>query len=177
MDPLTLVILLVVGIMIFFVVRTRKSRAKPSKPLTSSTLAYGSVGAVVSGMVLLFFGSLSSIYVSLLGGLLGIAGLVILVFMLCGLIADMAEAKGRSWGAFFLLSLLFSPLIMWVIAATMSPLPGSTDYVAPPRRSPSSIQTSEDFAKQIRDLGTLRDQGLITDEEFEKKKQQVLERI
>jgi hypothetical protein len=48
-------------------------------------------------------------------------GLIYILFMLWigSLIARLAVSKGRSWGAFFALSMFF-PLIAWIIAAVVS---------------------------------------------------------
>ena len=46
--------------------------------------------------------------------------IILSLFAILGaLIADRAFSKGRSWSAFFWLSMLFSPLIMFVIVSTM----------------------------------------------------------
>jgi hypothetical protein len=46
--------------------------------------------------------------------------IILSLFAILGaLIADRAFLKGRNWGAFFWLSMLFSPLIMFVIVSTI----------------------------------------------------------
>ena len=46
--------------------------------------------------------------------------IILSLFAILGaLIADRAFSKGRSWSAFFWLSMLFSPLIMFVIVSTI----------------------------------------------------------
>jgi hypothetical protein len=93
-----------------------------------------------------------------------------------GLIANMAHSKGRSWTAFFWLSLLFTPILMWIIAATVSPLPGSKDYL--PINGNIAIKSETlDPVDQIKKLGKLREQGLLTEEEFLEKKTDLLTRI
>ena len=60
-------------------------------------------------------------------GIIGVEALLILIFIIIlslfailgAVIADRAVSKGRSWSAFFWLSLLFSPLIMFIIVSTM----------------------------------------------------------
>lgn len=109
-------------------------------------------------------------------GLIGAyIGFFILLLGINSLIADLAKSKGRSWAAFFWLSILFSPLIMWIIAATVSPLPGSAAYLAPVVAT--SNPGSPDIAKEIEKLGSLKVQGLITEAEFEAKKKELLDRI
>lgn len=109
-------------------------------------------------------------------GLVGVwVGFFILLLGINSLIADLAKSKGRSWAAFFWLSILFSPLIMWIIAASVSPLPGSVSYVTPV--TASSNTGSPDIAKEIEKLGSLKEQGLITKAEFDSKKKELLDRI
>lgn len=100
---------------------------------------------------------------------------ILIYFGLAGLIGDLAKTKGRSWAAFYWLSILLSPLIMWIIAASVSPAPGSSAYVAPN----NSLKTTEstDIAKEIEKLGSLKEQGLITKAEFEAKKKELLDRM
>jgi hypothetical protein len=60
-------------------------------------------------------------------GIIGVEALLILILIIIlslfailgAVIADRAVSKGRSWSAFFWLSLLFSPLIMFIIVSTM----------------------------------------------------------
>ena len=100
-----------------------------------------------------------------------VTGLLLIWLSLSALIAEMAEAKGRSWAAFFWLSVLFSPLIMWIIAAAISPFAGSAAYVAPPQSG------NPDSTEQLRKLAELRDEGILTKAEFEAKKKELLDRI
>jgi hypothetical protein len=85
-------------------------------------------------------------------------------------IANMAEQKGRSFDAFFMLSIIFSPLIMGIIAAALGP-------VSKPQSNTQSATPSADVAEQIKKLSDLMNQGILTKEEFEAKKQQLLDRI
>ena len=112
---------------------------------------------------------ISSLFVVLL--------LIILIvqFFIARAIANLAKRKGRSWAAFFWLSFLVSPIIMWIIAATISPIAGSATYVDPV--SAPSSPGSVDIAKEIEKLGSLKEQGLITKAEFEAKKKELLDRI
>ncbi len=103
-------------------------------------------------------------------------GLVVILFAsIARLIAKSAEEKGRSYNAFYWLSILFSPLIMGVIVATLSPLPGSKKYIAATVEMKESSEVSH--AEQIDKLGGLLEKGLITQAEFEAKKKDLLDRI
>lgn len=85
-------------------------------------------------------------------------------------IGNIAEQKGRSFDAFFILSIIFSPLIMGIIAVSLAPInKGQSSTLASP--------ASSDVAEQIKKLSDLMDQGILTKEEFEAKKQQLLDRI
>lgn len=56
--------------------------------------------------------------------------------------------------------------------------PGGTPAVPPhPRRHTPSRPQSESIPDQIGKLGELRDRGILTEEEFEKKKRQLLDRM
>ena len=90
-------------------------------------------------------------------------------------IADKAEKKGRSWEAFFWLSMLFSPILMLIIVELISPLPSSVAHSS--SESAARASFSPDLMDQIKKLGDLRDQGLITDQDFEAKKNELLNRI
>ena len=96
--------------------------------------------------------------------------LIALQVLLSSLVADLAKSKGGSWTAFFWLSIFFF-VIMWIVAVAMTPLPGSPRFVAP------TVSNNTDSADQIRALATLRDQGILTDVEFEAKKKDLLDRI
>ena len=98
--------------------------------------------------------------------------LIVLYVALVALIADMAKRKGRSWAVFFWLALLFSPLIMWIIAASISPLPNSEAYVAPPANQQSG---NVDSTEQLKKLAELREAGILTKAEFEAKKKELLD--
>jgi cell division protein FtsX len=85
-------------------------------------------------------------------------------------IANMAEQKGRSFDAFFMLSVIFSPIIMGIIAASLGP-------VAKGQSSTQSAPSVPDITEQIKKLSDLREQGILTQEEFDDKKEQLLKRI
>lgn len=90
-------------------------------------------------------------------------------------IAKVAQEKGRSYSTFFVLSLLLSPIIMGIIAAVISPLPGSKRYVPLVVQSVGSAASSE--VDQIEKLGDLLAKGLITQVEFDDKKAKLLDRL
>ncbi len=48
---------------------------------------------------------------------------------------------------------------------------------APPQQASQPTGTSSDVTEQIRKLGELRDQGVLTEEEFQTKKKELLERL
>jgi hypothetical protein len=86
-----------------------------------------------------------------------------------------AKEKGRSYSDFVALSIVFTPFVMAIVTATMSPLPGSTRYIPPVvinQKSPSVTEVD-----QIEKLGKLRAKGLITEAEFNEKKAALLDRL
>jgi hypothetical protein len=56
---------------------------------------------------------------------------------------------------------------------SQQPMPSQT----PPQPSPQPTGASSDVTEQIRKLGELRDQGILTEEEFQTKKQELLARL
>ncbi len=48
---------------------------------------------------------------------------------------------------------------------------------APPQQAPQSTGGSPDVTEQIRKLGELRDQGILTEEEFQTKKKELLAKL
>lgn len=112
-------------------------------------------------------GLIRSIAVLLLG-----SGLIITVFSACGLIADMAAKKGRNWAAFFWLSALVSPLIMWIVAATIAPLSQGT-----PETTRQSASSSASLEEKIAQLTNLKEQGVLTEAEFASKKKDLLDKF
>ena len=104
-----------------------------------------------------------------------IGGAFFLYLAFCLAVANMGARRGRSWAAFFWISMLASPLIMWIIAASLSPLPGSEKYISPVFPETVTSKTSEsNNATKIKQLAELRDSKLISDEEFEIKKAELL---
>ena len=80
-----------------------------------------------------------------------------------GFVGKAARRKGRSFHAFFWLSLLVNPLIMAIVVAAISPAEKSN----PGDKLDSS-------ARELERLARLREEGAITEEEFAKAKAQLL---
>jgi drug/metabolite transporter (DMT)-like permease len=104
--------------------------------------------------------------------LVGIAGLalIVTVLSLSGLIADVAKSKGRSWAAFFWMSSLISPLIIWIIVSAMSPAPAVQPFG-------NQANFNDPVAAKLTELQALLDRGLISRSEFEQKRAELLSRI
>lgn len=98
------------------------------------------------------------------------ATLVGILFVLLSVrIADSAERKKRSWDAFFWLSVLVSPVIMGIISASMSATPNET------AKSSATIGSTE--SEKLQDLVRMKEAGFISEEEFQRKKAQILDRL
>lgn len=82
------------------------------------------------------------------------------------LIATRAEQKGRSWLAFYWITVLLSPIISIIIVATLPPKHDSSDPKHP---------SKPDQIENIRRLSQLRDEGILTEEEFQEKKRSLLD--
>ncbi len=157
-----------------------KGTSKPAMP--RSKLAAILVASVVSFVAVILLSSVGR-DLSYGNSFKVYAGLVVLTWaisMWVSLpIAALAVRKGRSWPLFYWLSALVSPVIMLIIAAVISP-PADKGGV---RESPSlgvpapTTSATVSVTVQIQELGLLRDQGLLTDEEFDAKKTELLNRI
>ena len=78
-------------------------------------------------------------------------------------IADVAASKGRSWMAFFWLSMVISPLITGLIVSSMR---GEDSNMK--SQAPSTL------ADELSKLESLQKSGVISDEEFKKAKAKIL---
>ena len=84
-------------------------------------------------------------------------------------VASKAEEAGRGWVSFFWLSLLISPLITWLIAATLKPLSSSQ---SPPASDPSD--GGRTLEEKLTELQNLKEKGILSDDEFDKAKKKAL---
>jgi len=78
-------------------------------------------------------------------------------------IADIAHDKGKSWEAFFWLSLLVSPLITWLIVASIKS-----------ERTSAEQSQSPSVSEEIRKLEALYKSGALDEEEYKKAKAKIL---
>lgn len=81
-------------------------------------------------------------------------------------IAEKAESAGRSYKAFMVLSIFF-PIIMVIVVQFLQPI-GARDT------SGINSNSSAAFDVEIRKLSELLKEGLLTQEEFERKKKEIL---
>lgn len=90
------------------------------------------------------------------------------IFALIGVfIGKAALRKGRSFNAFFWLSLLVNPLIMAIVVAAISPVRETAVE--------QSSAGSDSIAGEIERLSALRDSGAISEAEFASAKEKLLE--
>jgi len=103
-----------------------------------------------------------------------IAGLIVLViwFWVSHVIAKAAARRGRSYWAFWWLSVLISPIITGIIVATIGPVHQTT-----PTESVTQADQEPDLSKKLKQLGQLKNEGILTDSEFEAKKKDLLDRM
>jgi hypothetical protein len=169
-DPTLIVLILLVGTAVVFLVlasRRRAGKVNPNRRFSGAQVALFIGLGVFVITILIGLIALQVVFLYL-----SVIGLGIVIFALAGLVADMAESKGRSWAAFFWLSILLSPLIMWIVAASVSPFPGSPTFIST-GVGPDSI----DPADQIKKLSDLQKEGIITKAEFASKKKDLLDRM
>lgn len=98
-----------------------------------------------------------------------ILGLLTISLAFSILIADTAKRKGRSWAAFFWLSVLVSPIIMGIIVASLG-------QQSAPHPSESSKPSKDDQSLEYRllELNGLKDKGVVSEEEFAQAKKKIL---
>jgi hypothetical protein len=173
-DPILIVVILLVGLGLPFLVlaatrRAGKVNPKPRFSRAKVTIFVG-LGLFVLAPIASFF--LRFFVPGWVFSVLTVVGLLLVVLSLASLIADLAEHKGRSWAAFFWLSVVLGPLIMSIVAASVSPFPDSPGYV-----SPRVALDGPDAADQIKKLSDLQKEGIITKAEFAAKKKDLLDRM
>jgi hypothetical protein len=172
-DPtlLALIFLLPPAVAFVILASTRRSgRVNPKSRISGAKPGvFVGTGLFVIGPII---GYLLRGVVPWLSPVLVILGLLLVALSLAALIADLAEHKGRSWAAFFWLSILVGPLIMSIVAASVRPFPDSPGYV-----SPRVALDRPDAADQIKKLSDLQKEGIITKAEFAAKKKDLLDRM
>ena len=95
-------------------------------------------------------------------GLLALLLLFALYFWICWAIAKYAERKGQNFALFFLLGLLVSPIVSFIVALV----------VRDPRDG--SPRSSGEHLDQLQKITELRDAGTLSPEEFEAEKARIL---
>jgi NADH:ubiquinone oxidoreductase subunit 6 (subunit J) len=94
---------------------------------------------------------------------------VVVWFLLCLIVGKAAENKGRSFAGWAFLAVFTSPLIAGLILLVVG---NARDHV-PENRA----QNAPASATQIKELAELRDTGVLTPQEFEAKKADLLARL
>jgi len=169
--------LVVIGLAIYAFVALRGATRVAPLPAGRATAlkVTGLVGIVLMGSGLLaVIGTLFWFGTWWIGLIPLIVGVELLYVWLASAIANLAESKGRSWALFFWLALLVSWFIMLIIAAAVSPLETQQKSRTV---AETSLQNSEDPGEQIRKLQKLKDEGLLTEAEFNLKKKEMLDRF
>ena len=134
--------------------QSKRYRKRIKLVLLSAPIFYvlAIVAAVAGASVSMLFFSLSVIMLIL--GIFGQFG---------AWIADVAESKGRSWKAFFWLSILISPLITGLIVSSIRGEDSFTNNQAP-----------STLADELSKLESLKKSGAISDEEYKVAKTKIL---
>ena len=89
--------------------------------------------------------------------------------VLGGVIGHAAQRKGRSFWAFFWLSVLVSPIIMGIIAVTLKPL-DSSDTVP----SATAPKPHGNLESKLVELQNLKEKGILSEAEFNEAKRKTL---
>lgn len=96
-----------------------------------------------------------------------------IVFGMCHAVAAQAVLKGRKYDQFFLLSLLISPVICFLIVASMS----SPNSVAGDVKSNKQTASELGVVAKIEALTEMKEKGLISEAEFLAKKSELLNNL
>lgn len=84
----------------------------------------------------------------------------------CCLAANIAKGKNRSFAGFFWLSFFLSPVIGIIAALIISPLP---------KQGVQSAPVATNTISDLEHLVKLKESGALTDEEFNREKQKLLQ--
>jgi hypothetical protein len=101
-----------------------RDKRKFKNRLLSDAIAAVGAGFFLITVLLNLFGLVSQTIVTALMSLGFSSLLIALLTRLAGLIAGVAEGKGRDWTSFFVLSLFF-PLIMWIVVTVIASDPST----------------------------------------------------
>jgi len=104
--------------------RLPAEKRKFKNRLVSDAIAAVGVGFFLITVLLNILGLVSQSIVTALMSLGFSSLLIALLTRLAGLIAGVAEGKGRDWTSFFVLSLFF-PLIMWIVVTVIASDPST----------------------------------------------------
>lgn len=92
-----------------------------------------------------------------------------------------ADRRGRNGTGYFLLALVLSPILVWLILLAIGPgfvPPVRQPYVAQPYAAPRTPEpVAPDHLRTIASLADLRDRGAISAAEYEAKKSQLLAQV
>lgn len=192
--PSLLLMVAIIGVFVFLVVlafgpkgqaneqRRREARVEKRKLLRAQGVEFATSSTKSTNMVLFvilfsilaiaisvttfsFYSYVSVVITVLVAGVFGL-----ILALLSAMVADSAELSNRSWLSFFWLSLLISPLVTWLVVAALKPesTQNQIDLTADQNQPP---------LEQIEKLGSLLRQGLISQEEFDKKKTSLLDEV
>lgn len=162
----------IVALIFVLVALSKKDKGSRGWENWSNSLRFSSFGLATFLLATLFTFVPMPFATYILAFALTIISVFIYWLTLSALIADYAKNKGRSWIAFFWLSVLVGPIIMWIVAVAISPTSQSASGV-----SASSQKVNLDTSEQLRKLSELHKDGVLTDAEFESKKKELLGRI
>ena len=112
----------------------------------------------------------------------------VLIWVICGVCSGVvASGKGRSGAAWFLFGLLLGPFGLLVAFVSSDESTNQRSQVAPSSSgesaSPDKVEASKkdglekgDRIEKLESLANLREQGALTEEEFQREKQKVMNR-
>ena len=99
---------------------------------------------------------------------------VVLWIFFCFLVGMWAQNWGRSFGSYFVLSLFLSPIVGAIVLAVKGEVVDGEVVETKDKITSTISNVTHSGADEIKKYKELLDSGVITEEEFEKKKKQIL---
>lgn len=129
---------------------------------------FAAIGYMV-GMAFFSYADLLWVFFVIMGFAMGA-----IVFGLSHAVASQAVLKGRKYDQFFLLSVLISPLICFLIVASMSSPNSVAESV---KTNKPNMDSDLGVAEKIEALSQMKEKGLISEAEFLAKKADLLSKF
>jgi hypothetical protein len=100
---------------------------------------------------------------------------IFIIWLAFSIFAGMvASNKNRSFLGYFMLSIVLSPLIGFVAALIATDKNSHSQKVEFQKSKPKDDSKTSEGANKLQELNSLKEQGFITEEEFEEKRKKIV---